>query len=336
MGTLRLVLAGTLLVLLSGCRPGIAPKTDGEPDRAEVTPIPVVLDTDIGSDIDDTWALALLLKSPELDLKMVLCATGDTEYRCRVAARFLEVAQRTDVPVGLGPSGESPHEYQRPWVEGYSLDQYPGTVHRDGVAAFLDLVHRSETPITLIAIGPLPNVAEALRRDPSIASKVHFIGMQGSIDRGYGTDPPAAEANVVSDVDAFRKVLQADWLSFRITPLDTAGVVMVGGDNYQELRAADQPMLQALLENYRIWADLVTWVDVDFYDQRSSTLFDIVAIYMAYGDEYLEYETVPIRVTNDGYTKRDDEGVPIRAAMHWKDLQAFEDHVTRRLLAPSQ
>ena len=295
--------------------------------------IPVVLDTDIGSDIDDTWALAHLLQSPELELKMVLCGTANTHYRCRVAAKFLEVAERTDVPVALGPTGLSSHEYQRPWVEEYSLDEYPGTVYRDGVAAFIELVHTSEVPITLIAIGPLPNIAEALRRDPSIASKVHFIGMHGSIDRGYGAEP-SAETNVRVDVEAFRRVHQADWLSFKITPLDTAGRVVLSGGNYQQLKDADAPMLKALFKNYRIWADLVTWMDVDFYEERSSTLFDVVAVYMAYDGGYLEYESVPIKVTDDGFTVRDEDGIPTMTAMHWNDLESFYDHLTDRLLNP--
>ena len=59
---------------------------------------PVVFDTDIGTDIDDTWALAQLLRSPDLDLKLVLTDTGDTHYRAAVAAKFLEAAGRSDVP----------------------------------------------------------------------------------------------------------------------------------------------------------------------------------------------------------------------------------------------
>lgn len=64
--------------------------------------IPVILDTDIGGDIDDTWALAMLLNSPELDLKLVVTDTGNTTYRAKVAAKLLEVAGRTDVPIGIG------------------------------------------------------------------------------------------------------------------------------------------------------------------------------------------------------------------------------------------
>ena len=79
--------------------------------------LPVVLATDIGTDIDDTWALAMLLRSPELDLKLVLTETGDPRYRAAVAAKFLEAAGRSDVPIGLGddwPSSRSVARYTSP------------------------------------------------------------------------------------------------------------------------------------------------------------------------------------------------------------------------------
>ena len=301
-----------------------------EADRS--SPIPVVLDTDIGSDVDDTWALAYLLRCPELDLKMVLCGTGDTHYRGRIAARFLEISGRSDVAVGLGPTGAGSHLYQLPWVEDYQLSDYPGTVHEDGVAAFIDLVHQSAVPITLIAVGPLPNIREALARDPSIAPKINFVGMHGSIDRGYG-DEPAAETNVRVDVPAFRAALTADWNSFKITPLDTCGRVVLGGDYYQSLMRSNNPMVKALIENYRIWAKLVTWIEVDYFHEKSSTLFDTVAVYMAFDESLLNFERVPISVTDDGFTIRDPEkGKTVRAAMSWKSLDGFYQHMTERLL----
>jgi inosine-uridine nucleoside N-ribohydrolase len=323
---LRGVLFVLSMVVLSGMMPATA---QNEADN----PTPVVLDTDIGSDIDDTWALAHLLRSPELDLQMVLTATGNTRYRGRVAAKFLETADRTDVPVALGPAQGSYHEYQKPWVEDYRLDNYSGPVREDGISAFIEFVRESDGPITLIAIGPLPNVKAALDRAPDIASKIHFIGMQGSIDRGYGEgSDPVAEANVKGDVEAFRTALQADWRSFKITPLDTADPVVLSGDHYDRIRAADDPMLNALIENYRTWSDLVTWTEVDYFDERSSTLFDVVAVYMAYSHEHLDFETIPITVTDDGFTRRAEDGTPTRIAMEWTDLDAFYDHLTQRLL----
>ena len=56
-------------------------------------PVPVIFDTDIGSDIDDVFALSLILKSPELDLKLITTVSGDTHYRAKVAAKFLQISK---------------------------------------------------------------------------------------------------------------------------------------------------------------------------------------------------------------------------------------------------
>lgn len=295
--------------------------------------IPVVLDTDVGSDIDDTWALLYLLKSPELDLKMVLTDTADTTYRGKVAAKFLEACGRSEVPIGLGIPFEPDAEFQMPYVVDYSLDDYSGQIHTDGVAALIDLIHQSEIPVKLICIGPVPNIAEALERDPSIARKVHFIGMHGSVDVGYnGAEEPSAEWNVASNIPAFRKVLSADWLSFKITPLDTCGHVIIGGDYYQSLKDSTSTGLVELFENYRYWVDLVTWESPDYYEFRSSTIYDIVPIYMAYGDGFLKYENLSLCVDDEGIMRRCDSGANVSAALEWNDLDAFYDHFTKRLL----
>lgn len=326
--SITLVLLGAVF-LQTSCS---TPKAPSYPSARR--PIPVALDTDIGSDIDDTWALAEVLRSPELDLKLVLCDTGDTEYRARVAAKFLQTAGRTDVPVGLGPTGPASNENQLPWVKDYALTNYPGVIHRDGIDAFIRLVHASAEPVTLIAIGPVPNIAEALRRDPSIARRVRFVGMQGSIDMGYGgSKTPAAEANVAGNPAAFRAVLAAPWADIEITPLDTCGLVVLGGTNYQRLRASGDPLVQVVLENFRIWSKLVTWTKVDYLERHSSTLYDTVAVYMAADGSLLDFESVPISVTDKGMTVRDpDHGHVVKCAMHWKNLDAFYNELTARLL----
>ena len=65
-------------------------------------PVPVILDTDIGSDIDDTWALAMMLGSPQIDLKLITTAFRDTPTKTRLVAKLLERWHRTDVPIGTG------------------------------------------------------------------------------------------------------------------------------------------------------------------------------------------------------------------------------------------
>lgn len=299
-------------------------------------PIPVILDTDIGSDIDDTWALAALLNSPELKPLLITTTSGDTHYRAMVAARLLEIADRTEIPIGIGTFHgvmEERHRHQGPWVEDYDLSRYKGTLHEDGVSALISAIRSSPEAVTLISIGPSFNVSRALKEAPDIAAKCHFVGMHGSIDTGYGSgSPPEPETNVRLDVDGFRNVLSADWLSMRITPLDTCGKVVLDGDLFARIRQSNNPIVRACIENYRIWAQRVDWMTVDYEEQKTSVLFDNVAVFMAYSEAYLGWETFPIKVRHDGLTERADKGTPVRVAMHWTDIEGFKEHITQRIL----
>lgn len=295
--------------------------------------IPVILDTDIGSDIDDTWALAMLLRCPELDLKLVLTDTCDTVYRAALTAKLLEVAGRDDVAVGVGLRGKSVNEFQRPWLGEYTLDEYRGPVHDDGVAAMIELVRQSPEPVTIIGVAPAPNLEHALALAPDIAPKCRFVGMFGSVDRGYGpSSGPVPETNVREAVSAARAIFAAPWQEIVITPLDTCDDAILSGEHYLRIRAADDPLLRAVVDNYRVWSDLVGWMAVDFFASRTSTLFDTVAVYLAYDQALLNVEPLRLRVTDAGMTERDDAGDLLNVAMSWRDLEAFKAHLVARLL----
>ena len=305
-----------------------APAPESKPVRP---PIPVILDTDIGDDIDDTWALGLLLKSPELDLKLVVGDYGKSAYRARLLAKFLQTAGRTDVAVGVGldisPKGEAG---QSGWIKDYELKSYPGKVHADGVQALVDTIMQSPQPITLIAIGPLPNIAEALRREPRIAEKARFVGMHGSVRLGYdGNKTVAAEWNVKAAPAACQKVFTASW-DMTITPLDTCGLVNLSGERYRQVRDSKDPIAAAIMENYRMWCGK----NKDTAEKHSSILFDTVAIYLAFSQELCTMERVNLRVTDDGFTRLDDQAKPVNAAMAWKSLDGYRDLLVNRLTNP--
>ncbi len=295
--------------------------------------IPVILDTDIGTDIDDTWALAMLLRSPELDLRLVVSDTGDTHYRARLIAKMLESAGRTDVPVGVGIPLEQAEKPQAEWVADYQLSAYPGRVYEDGVGAIVDTIMSAPEPVTLIAIGPVANIAAALQREPAIAGRARFVGMHGSIRRGYDGRPQVdAEYNVVKYPHACQAVFAAPW-EITITPLDTCALVRLEGERYRAVRDCDDPLIRALMENYRIWARHSPWARGIDPDVGSSVLFDTVAVYLAFSEELLVMETLPIRVTDDGYTRVEPGARPIRCATEWRDLPAFTDLLVQRLVS---
>jgi len=299
---------------------------------------PVVLDTDIGGDIDDTWALAMMVNSPELDVKMVLSEHGDPLYRAKVAARFLQTVGRADVPVGIGIA--SPHLLLNDWnpqealVREYDLGSYPGKVLTDGVGALVDLVMGSSEPITIIAIGPLTNIAAALERQPKIASKARFVGMDGNIRELFSKEVQVVpEYNVKVDVPASQRVFDAPW-DMTITPLDTCGKVVLSGHRYAKVYRSGSPIARAVMQNYKAWVQYLskkTDMDPLRYERESSILFDTVAVYLAMDDRFLNMEMLGVRVMADGLTSVDEDAKKIRCAMTWKDMEAFEDFLVRRI-----
>jgi inosine-uridine nucleoside N-ribohydrolase len=160
--------------------------------------------------------------------------------------------------------------------------------------------------------------------------------MFGSIDRGYGGGPVSAEWNVKVDPAAFRAVLAAPWRDILLTPLDTCGLVSLSGERYRAIWGATaDPLLRTLITSYCIFAPRQNWMSCDFFSTRSTTLYDAVAVYLAYSEELVETETVRFNVTDDGFTRRAADGpFTARFAMRWKNMDGFEAQLAGRLLSP--
>jgi len=289
---------------------------------------PIIFDTDIGSDIDDTWALAFALRCPELDVKLVTTDRGRPEYRARLACQVLEAGGRADIPVGLGPEweGNTGQRRQEPCAEGYGLSGYDGEIAADGVQAMIDVIQSSPEPVTVVAIGPLPTVRAALEREPAIARAARFVGMHGSLRT------QVAEANVKNDPQSCRAAFEAGW-PVTITPLDTCGLVQLTGQRHQRLVASAAPLARCVMENYRVW-----WQnsrggqdDPDRWQHQSSILYDTVAVHLAHTEDFLHMEDLGVRVDDEGFTRLDESAPAIRCATEWRDLDAFYDMLADRL-----
>ena len=294
----------------------------------------VILDTDIGFDVDDVWALAFLLKCPELDLKLITTNTGDTLYSARLVARLLKVAGRTDIPIGIGIPVDAIEKTHGAWLGDFDLSDYAGVVYEDGVGAMINTIEKSTEPVAIISIGPLTNIASALGRRPSITEKSRMIGMCGSIRRGYlGIEKPMREYNVMTHTAACQKVFSTPW-DISITPLDTCGVVSLKDENFQLVKNADSSLAKAVIENHVGWFEAVKdWKGMDRFDPdiQSSILYDTVAVYMAFSEDLLDMQSLQVKVLDDGMTVVDEAAQPVRCALEWKDLAAFERFVAERL-----
>jgi len=289
-------------------------------------PIPVILDTDIGDDIDDTWALAMLLGMPQLDLKLVVTDYGNTPERTRLVAKILQRANRTDIPIGTGGKTGGDPLTQKRWVGDFDLSKYPGKVYADAVAALIDTIRAQPTTITLITIGPVPNINEALRRDPGIATKARIVCTGGRIYKGYenGGKPPG-DWNVRADVASWQAMVAAPW-TITTSPLDASAELVLRGESYAKVAASDHPLARIVVENYDLW------------DHRSahprdasSILFDTAAVYLAYSEEFAAIQPRKLTVNDKGETLITPDGKTVRCQLGWKDRKAFDAYLVMTL-----
>ncbi|HRY71162.1 MAG TPA: nucleoside hydrolase [Phycisphaerae bacterium] len=291
-------------------------------------PILVILDTDIGDDIDDTWALAMLLGMPELDLKLIVTDYGNTPERTRLVAKILQRAGRTDIPIGTGiKTGDGPLA-QRRWVGDFDLAAYPGKVHTDGVAALIDAINSQLAMITLITIGPVPNIREALRRDPRIATKARIVCTGGRIYKGFENGgKPAADWNVRADAPSWQAMVAAPW-TILTSPLDASEELVLRGASYATVADSQHPLARIVIENYHLWAHRG-----DHFRDASSILYDTAAVYLAYSEEYARIEPRELIVNDQGHTLVSPHGKKVRCQLGWTDRKAFDAFLVKTLTA---
>lgn len=154
--------------------------------------------------------------------------------------------------------------------------------------------------------------------------------MYGSVRKGYGGDKkPSAEWNVKADVKACQKGLSAPWEA-TITPLDTCGLVTLEGERYRRLLNSRDPIARTIVENYQVWNKANKGAE-EAAKTRSSTLFDTVAVYLAYSQAFCTMERLGIRVTDDGMTVVDNGGKAMQVATDWKSLEGYCEFLVKRL-----
>ncbi|HUD66413.1 MAG TPA: nucleoside hydrolase, partial [Candidatus Sulfotelmatobacter sp.] len=143
------------------CAQSSAPLVPGTPP-ASAAKTKIIIDTDIGDDVDDAFAVGLALTSPEVEILGITTAWGDTQLRARLVDRLLAETGSAGIPVAEGIRTQSKTPFPRArWAQAGP----PAKPHPQAVDFLLDSIRKNPAGITLIAIGPLTNVGAAIDRD---------------------------------------------------------------------------------------------------------------------------------------------------------------------------
>ncbi|MGO8814453.1 MAG: nucleoside hydrolase [Terriglobia bacterium] len=253
--------------------------------------IPVLLDTDIGTDIDDAFALALIIKSPEIDLLGVTTVSGDTAARARLAAKFLWEAggKWRQVPVVAGPPEAAQPIEQTHWADGFVSPQ----IRKESAVDFMrSELHRYPGKITLIAIGELTNVAALIQADPVAAKNIKRIAlMGGSIAVGYGPgSKPDAEWNIKSN-PAAAQVVFSSGIPIVMAPLDVTAMLKLDAAGRSRIFSQNTPVTNTLAALYHLW------------NQETPTLFDPMAVAVVLDPGLCQTKDLAVEVDDQGFTR---------------------------------
>lgn len=215
-------------------------------------PIPILFDTDIGGDIDDALALALALQSPELEVRGITTVSDDTAQRTRLAWKEMGLFHRQDIPLATGardglfrPGDMRPLGQYKALTE---ADVAPrAALERRAAELLVDTLLRSPEKITLVPVGPLTNIALALKLEPAIRSKIERIVLMGG-----AFDLLRAEYNIVRDAAAAEIVFQSG-VPITAVGLDVTLKCRLEGRDLDQLRSATAPSARFLWQLIELW-----------------------------------------------------------------------------------
>jgi inosine-uridine nucleoside N-ribohydrolase len=283
---------------------------------------PVIIDTDVGDDIDDAFALTIALQDPRLEVIGITTAWGDTRTRTLLVRRLLETLGRKDVVVAQGPqTPDSAPFTQKKWANAAG-DQSPAP---DAIEFIRAEVSRRPGAITLVALAPLSNVEALHERAPDALRKLKQVAiMAGSIYAGYnrgGAIPvaqPDPEWNVVSAPQGLTLLLESG-VPVRMFPLDSTQL------KFDEVRrdrlfAYGSPGSDALALLYHQWRLLNAW------GQLTPTLFDVIPIVWLLQPAACPLKPLRLKVDTHGYTR------PVTGAANADVCLVLDDSAAQRLI----
>jgi inosine-uridine nucleoside N-ribohydrolase len=247
---------GALAFLLL-CAPATVPAQKSGAVREKL-----IIDTDIGSDVDDAFAVALALSSPEFQVLGFTTSSGDTEARARILDRMLREANRQDIPVAAGPKTKATDDLCPIGRQSrYGERTGPSTSPRLSAVDFtLEQIRKSPGEISLVAVGPLTNVAALIDKDVGTFRKVKRVLIMGgwlaALDTGsvhsVKTLEPGPEYNIACDITAAQKLF-ASGVKISVMPLDATMRLHLDEVKRATLLTEGTPLTDALGTLYLMW-----------------------------------------------------------------------------------
>ncbi|MBM4426184.1 MAG: nucleoside hydrolase [Chloroflexi bacterium] len=259
----------------------------------------IIFDTDPG--IDDALAILLALASPELNVDGIVTVHGNvsTEQTTENALAILELAGASHIPVYKGcdlplvkESLLSPETHGDKGL-GYANLPAPASKPqvKHGSDFLIERIMSQPNEITLVAIGPLTNVALALRKEPRIVENVKEVLVMGGAIQHAGNTTPLAEFNTFVDPHAAHVVFHSG-IPITLTPLDVTYQCIFTADDLNRLLKIDSPITKYIADSTRFY--------MEFHDEYQSiqgcVINDPMTLALTFMPEICDYQNLVVDV----------------------------------------
>jgi purine nucleosidase len=259
--------------------------------------IPILLDFDIGEDIDDVFALATVLASPELDLRGVTTVGEDSFKRAQMTCRFLTAVGSGKIPVaaGLPEKTTKPLPYWQVQYGNHASVYFrdPKPVKEKAPAFLYKQLKANPGALTIVAIGPLTNIAELLTKYPDSKPMIkRIVLMGGSVRRGYVDGSKLeAEYNIAADAKAAQAVFRSG-VPLMVAPLDATAMLKLDAKRQKRLFDVGSLLTLSVQALVQLWQE-----------KNVPILFDPVAVTLVYTEKFCTMENLALEVDDKGFTK---------------------------------
>jgi purine nucleosidase len=256
----------------------------------------IIIDTDIGTDIDDAFAVALALKSPEVKILGIATTSGDTEARAAIVDRMLEETGYKGIPVLAGTPTKFPDPSGDIGPQAKYGNRYAKLKHASAVDFILSQIGQNPGEVTLVAIGPLTNLGEAIERDlPTFRQVKRVVIMGGGFSSphagGWGKEGvPRPEYNIEADIHAAQQLFQSGVALF-VMPVDSTIHLVLDEAKRYEIFSKGTSLTESLGLQYLYWG------------QPSPILFDAMALGYVIDPTLCPVKPLHVIVDNTGVTK---------------------------------
>lgn len=283
----------------------------------------ILIDTDIGGDVDDALALALALNSPELEIVGITNVYLANEWRVNVTRNMLKVYGREEIPVCAGAEKPLIGWWDETRIPNSSAD-FDKIEGKEKLCAcdFIIQMAKKYEDLTVVAIGPLTNVALALAKEPVIASRIRIVMMGGEIDKAH------PEWNIVCDPEAARIVFESG-VSIHMVGLDVTNRCRFTREDVDFIRKGGNPRTDLLGEMMELFIQNFGYLPI---------LHDPLAMSVLLWDDILHFEEKKLLIEMAGEFTRGltidcdwGQGVPVMVATDVKE-QLFKERLIGRLM----